>query len=565
MARPELALPYIAVPVSSPNANGSVQITIRAKSPGSTSGIQYKYTSILEPEVDCTSVTTNAYVTLGCYTDHLRINVVLQGDVHEDSSTYTSDWIDWGQVNFSRNGDTWTVQVGSTSVSKQWSIYWEPDKLNTPTLTVNPAHYYKYNTAVNYSWNSVAANQAKYRLNDGTTEIDRGFNLSYSRTFGVSSVGQTYYAKVKAVSNDSKYADSDWSASKSFTIAGTYKLIDGLDTSHIYRDWVAVAWKENDLTPSKTNYTFAGWWTAASGGTQVRAWEATSSKPDLVLYAHWNASNYTIQLDPQGGTVDGSTTTKSYSVVVGNSFTFNKTVVAPTGKVFKGWSKTVNGEVKYVNGNSYTPTSSETWCAVYGDNSVISFNLNAPTKIGTTTKFGTSPTTISDMTKTYGQAITLPVAQCTGFTFKGWSNGSTTIAGGAAYNIEGSTTLEAVWKQNEYSWSEIAPSFGPPLPAIDVIEQWWKFNTTITLRPVWSTSDYDQDKWLPADKFWKVTNGTNTIGSFAPEATFHYNNQDWAKHGNKIQSQWTQVTNWRGAFGENGGLWIYIGNPGEEE
>lgn len=45
-------------------------------------------------------------------------------------------------------------------------------------------------------------------------------------------------------------------------------------------------------TPTRTGYTFAGWYTAANGGTQVTA--STICKGDATIYAHWKANSYTV-------------------------------------------------------------------------------------------------------------------------------------------------------------------------------------------------------------------------------------------------------------------------------
>lgn len=45
-------------------------------------------------------------------------------------------------------------------------------------------------------------------------------------------------------------------------------------------------------TPTRTGYTFAGWYTAANSGTQVTA--STICKGDATIYAHWKANSYTV-------------------------------------------------------------------------------------------------------------------------------------------------------------------------------------------------------------------------------------------------------------------------------
>ena len=53
--------------------------------------------------------------------------------------------------------------------------------------------------------------------------------------------------------------------------------------------------------PTKTGYGFAGWWTQASGGTQVSA-TTKMGAADTTIYAHWTINSYTLTADCYGGT-----------------------------------------------------------------------------------------------------------------------------------------------------------------------------------------------------------------------------------------------------------------------
>ncbi|MBS6252771.1 MAG: InlB B-repeat-containing protein [Clostridium sp.] len=70
-------------------------------------------------------------------------------------------------------------------------------------------------------------------------------------------------------------------------------------------------YKNNSITlptPTKTGYTFTGWYDAANGGNKVgdggTAYTPTSEK---TLYAHWIAGQYTLTVNPNGGTWNGTT------------------------------------------------------------------------------------------------------------------------------------------------------------------------------------------------------------------------------------------------------------------
>lgn len=51
-------------------------------------------------------------------------------------------------------------------------------------------------------------------------------------------------------------------------------------------------------TPSRNGYTFAGWYTSASGGTQVTSGTKVTTSANHKLYAHWNINYYTLDINP---------------------------------------------------------------------------------------------------------------------------------------------------------------------------------------------------------------------------------------------------------------------------
>ena len=50
-------------------------------------------------------------------------------------------------------------------------------------------------------------------------------------------------------------------------------------------------------TPTRNGYTFAGWWTQASGGTEITASSRVSLISDLTLYAHWTLNEYKLTIN----------------------------------------------------------------------------------------------------------------------------------------------------------------------------------------------------------------------------------------------------------------------------
>ena len=88
-------------------------------------------------------------------------------------------------------------------------------------------------------------------------------------------------------------------------------------------------------TSTRTGYTFAGWWTAASGGSEVKADTKVQITAAQTLYAHWTPIVYTITYSglKQGATHQNPAT---YTIET-PTITFTPPT-AVTGFTFSGWS-----------------------------------------------------------------------------------------------------------------------------------------------------------------------------------------------------------------------------------
>lgn len=91
-------------------------------------------------------------------------------------------------------------------------------------------------------------------------------------------------------------------------------------------------------TATKEGYTFAGWYTAASGGTQVTA--STIVTSNLTVYAHWTEKPKTVTLYDASGSV-----WKTGSCAAGSAYTLPDTYPTKSGSYFSGWSYQQNAEV----------------------------------------------------------------------------------------------------------------------------------------------------------------------------------------------------------------------------
>ena len=101
-------------------------------------------------------------------------------------------------------------------------------------------------------------------------------------------------------------------------------------------------------TPSKTGYTFTGWYTAKTGGTQRKPTDLVNLNNDETLYAHWTANTYKIKfnanLSGTSGTMSDKTCTYDQECTLPN-ISFSKSKY-----FFLGWSKTASGSKEYADG-----------------------------------------------------------------------------------------------------------------------------------------------------------------------------------------------------------------------
>ena len=118
-------------------------------------------------------------------------------------------------------------------------------------------------------------------------------------------------------------------------------------------------------TPTRTstnyNYTFIGWYTAASGGTKISESDIFNENDDQTLYAHWTSSakSYTITFNANGGTVSTSSKVVTYGSTYG-------TLPTPTRTgsdyiyTFSGWYTAASGGIQITSSSPFYGSSNQT-------------------------------------------------------------------------------------------------------------------------------------------------------------------------------------------------------------
>ena len=194
------------------------------------------------------------------------------------------------------------------------------------------------------------------------------------------------------------------------------------------------------------SYTFAGWYTAATGGTQVTA-NTTMGAGNTTIYAHWTATtrSYTATFNGNGGgTPSPSTITKTYGSELGTLPTCSR-----TGYTFLGWYTASSGGTKISSTTKITGTV--TYYAQWSiNNYTLTYDVNGGNAVSPASKsvqygsaYGTLPTPTRASTAQYS------------YTFAGWytaATGGTQVTANTTMGA-GNTTIYAHWTATTRSYT----------------------------------------------------------------------------------------------------------------
>jgi len=227
-------------------------------------------------------------------------------------------------------------------------------------------------------------------------------------------------------------------------------------------------------TPSRTNYTFDGWYTEAEGGTRITSTSIVSLPTSHILYAHWTANTIdNLNVSVSGETNVGKTLTASATSDVGGvtySYTWYSNTTNSTSEgtqigTGSTYTLTENERGKYIyvtvsasatNYISNTATSTILGAVTQTYTYTATFNANGATitydgtSSNTSINVSCSITTIdsNEGCKFYTPTITPP----NDYIEKGWvnsSDNSDTIASGVIITLTSNKTYNAVLEENK--------------------------------------------------------------------------------------------------------------------
>ena len=249
-------------------------------------------------------------------------------------------------------------------------------------------------------------------------------------------------------------------------------------------------------TPTRTGYTFQGWYTAKTGGTQVTA--STVVRGNLTVYAHWKANKFTVAYNANGG----SGTTASHECEYDGTCVLAPNGFTKTGYSFKEWNTKADGSgTSYAVGASIknaATSGTKTYYAIWTEGSAtLTYNANG---------HGTAP---SSVIMKYTEATNAAAAiSATGYTFGGWNtkadkSGTTYAAGAqvkAANVVPTAMTLFAMWTERTATLTYNANGHGTAPSNVTM-----KYSTSTNAAAAITATGYNFTGWNTA------SGGTGTV------------------------------------------------------
>ena len=292
-------------------------------------------------------------------------------------------------------------------------------------------------------------------------------------------------------------------------------------------------------TPSKTGYTFAGWY---YNGAKIESgvWQKTQ---DITIEAHWTANKYTVSFNANGGSMSDS---NSMVVTYGSYATLP--TPTRTGYTFNGW---YNGSTRYTS-STWSTASNVSLTAQWTANTynVYLNDTKAQTNVVVTFDYNYSGAA-SDYTVTVYNDSTLSYPSMptrSGYVFTGWylDEACTT-----KYNFSGTITNDmtvyAGWREMSrsyvYSETQINPanytssSYALSVSTYGTSSSYQKHNYLVANESgyhyIYYKNSYSSSSYRFYMTIYNVTQGT-TITSGTVSSTSYYSAYWYCNAGDVI-------------------------------
>lgn len=220
---------------------------------------------------------------------------------------------------------------------------------------------------------------------------------------------------------------------KDLTFAINYVLDGGTNSENNPNEYVPEKLPLLLENPNKSGYKFVGWYDNENFTGEAMTEISAGTMGDVTLYAKWNALDYRISYELNGGT--NAENPDGYDV---SDLPVSLHAPSRTGYIFKGWYMGENRVLAIPVGTTGNVVVSAKWEPI---TYTIDFNTN-----------GGLPTLSSIDYTIESDSFTLQEITKVGYTFDGWYNGETKVTE-ITTGTYGNMTLVATWTADLYTIS----------------------------------------------------------------------------------------------------------------
>ena len=256
-------------------------------------------------------------------------------------------------------------------------------------------------------------------------------------------------------------------------------MVDG----EVFKNIVVTGTGQSDpgFTPSKSGYTFDGWYTDTALRTpfDFEAYAANEERTDIAVYAKWEVNTYNITYENTKGAANGNPAT--YNI---ESATITLADITAPGYTFEGWF-VGEEKVESIELGSYGDiTLTAKWAP-------IAYNITYENTKGAA---NSNPATYNIET-----AITLSELTSLGYTFEGWFAGEEKVES-IELGSYGDVTLTAKWTPIAYNIT-----YENTLGAVNTNPATYNIESAITLSDITSLG-YTFEGWYTDETFEEQVN-----------------------------------------------------------
>ena len=229
-----------------------------------------------------------------------------------------------------------------------------------------------YSMSVTVTWNASANGGTVNGQSSVTTSVTSG-SVAKAPSYTPTKTGYIFKGWYTASTGGSLYSSVSVTSARTFyaqftpaTYTITWNLGDGKTTTTSQTYGAALILP---ATPTRAGYTFGGWFTSSTGGSQVTSSTTYTTAGSTTYYARWTAKSYSITWDLG----DGTTMTTSQ--------TYGETLTLPADPVkdeytFDGWYTEETGGTEVTEDTVYTADGPSTYYARW--TKVQAFSVTVP-------------------------------------------------------------------------------------------------------------------------------------------------------------------------------------------